>query len=114
MSADLLSPEEALQKGDNYVCIALDKDVIDGLYRLRDDLGFPVGSMLSSVLRTFVAAFLPLAALHSQGKLTVYALADVVRVLEPLLMKSEAAKARADREIKKLQREQKIAAGGGQ
>ncbi len=114
MSADLLRPEEAIQKGDNVICIALDKDVIDGLYKLRDDLGFPVGSMLSSVLRTFVAAFLPSAGLHAKGELTIDSLASISNVLGPLLIKSEAAKARADGEIKKLQKEQKIAARGVQ
>ena len=112
MSMDLLSPEEALQKGDNFVCIALDKDIIEGLYKLRDDLGFPVGSMLSNVLRTFVDAFLPAAGLHDQGELTVDSLGAILNGLEPLLIKTEASKARADREIKKLQREQKIVTRG--
>lgn len=89
----------------------LDKDILEGIQRLKAVPGFPVGAILSGGLRPFVEMFLPLADLYEQGCLTQnllseYLTADNLREalkeVDSLVIKSEVARARVDKNIKKL------------
>ncbi len=107
------TPDESMVVDGRRICLALDQDVIDGLKRLQDVLGFPIGTMVSSSLRPLISSFLPLADLQEQGKLSADCLPDALKGLESLFTVTEVAKTRLTKDVIKLERQQRKNRGAG-
>lgn len=104
---NMLTPEEAVKNEAHCICFAMDDDMIKGLQRIKDILGFQIGFLVSEALRPFINTFLPIADLHEQGKLTADCIPEFMRGLESLDIRKDVAKARLDKKVKKLERQQK-------
>ena len=102
---DMLTPEEAVRGDVRCICFVLDDDMIKGLQRLKEILGFPIGVMIADPLRQLINTFLPLADLYEQGKLTLGCIPDFMKGIESLVLKVDVAKARLDKKVKKLEKQ---------
>lgn len=87
--------------------LVLDEDIVNGLERLRDTLGFPIEAMLAESLRPIVKTFLPIADLHQKGKLSMACMPDIQQAIEFLVIKTDVAKAHFDREIRTADKQRK-------
>jgi hypothetical protein len=110
---NILTPEEAVKTEARCVCFAMDDDMIKDLQRLKEILGFPIGAMVSEALRPLVDIFLPLADLSEQGKLSADCVPDVMKGLESFITRADVAKARLDKKVKNLEKQQKMKRGIG-
>lgn len=100
--------EEIKTDSRKAIKLILDEEIIYGIERLRDVLGLPVEQMISEAMRPFVNAFLPLAELKANGQqLTVEQLSDLQSTLESMILRTDAAKARLDRNIKGITKKKK-------
>ena len=79
---DMLTPEKAVKNEAHCICFAMDDDMIKGLQRLKEILGFPIGVMIADPLRQLINTFLPLADLYEQGKLTVGCIPEAMKCFE--------------------------------
>jgi len=104
---DIFTPEEAVKNEAHCICFAIDDDTIKGLQRLKEIFGFPIGAMLADPLRQLINTFLPLADLYEQGKLTVAHIPEAMKGLESFIIKADVAKARLDKKVKNLEKQQK-------
>ena len=89
------------------LCLVLDEDIVNGLERLRNTLGFPIEAMLAESLRPIIKTFIPIADLHQNGKLSVACLPDIQQAIEYLMVKTDVAKAHFDRETKTADKQRK-------
>ena len=105
---DIFTPEEAVKNDAHCICFAMDDVMINGLQRLKEIFGLPIGVMLADSLRQFINTFLPLADLHEQGKLTVACIPEAMKGLESFIIKADVAKARFDKKLKNLEKQQKM------
>jgi hypothetical protein len=110
---DILTPEEAVKTEARCVCFALDDQMVKDVQRLKEILGFPIGAMVSEALRPLVDIFLPLADLSEQGKLSADCVPDVMKGLESFITRADVAKARLDKKVKNLEKQQKMKRGIG-
>lgn len=108
MSADILTPEEAIKTNAKCLCLVLDSEIIDGLFRLRDVLGLPVGAVLSKALIPFVDNLLPLAVLCEQGNLNPETLLLNMPNMDSMLTRVEVDKAQLNRKMRMLIQHHKI------
>ena len=104
---DMMTPEDAVRGNVRCICFAMDDDMINGLQRLKEIFGLPIGVMLADSLRQFINTFLPLADLHEQGKLTVACIPEAMKGLESFIIKADISKARLDKKVKDLEKQQK-------
>ena len=105
---DVLTPEEAVKNKVNCICFELDEEMVKGLQRLKKIFGIPMSEIIAEALRPFINTFLPITDLYEQGKLTVDCIPDAVKCIESLVIKADVAKARLDKEVKKLEKQQKM------
>ena len=110
---DILTPEEAVKTEARCVCFALDDQMVKDLQRLKEILGFPIGAMVSEALRPLVDIFLPFADLSEQGKLSADCIPDVMKGLESFITRADVEKARLDKKVKNLEKQQKMKRGIG-
>ena len=110
---DILTPEEAVKTEARCVCFALDDQMVKDLQRLKEILGFPIGAMVSEALRPLVDIFLPLADLSEQGKLSADCVPEVMKGLESFITRADISKARLDKKVKNLEKQQKMKRGIG-
>jgi hypothetical protein len=110
---DMLTPEDAVRGNGRCICFALDDQMVKDLQRLKEILGFPIGAMVSEALRPFVDIFLPLAALSEQGKLSADCVPDVMKGLESFITRVDVSKARLDKKVRNLEKQQKMKRGMG-
>ena len=110
---DMLTPEEAVKTEARCICFALDDQMVKDLQRLKEILGFPIGAMVSEALRPLVDIFLPLADLSEQGKLSADCVPEFMKGLEFFITRADVAKARLDKKVKNLERQQKMKRGIG-
>jgi hypothetical protein len=108
---DILTPEEAVKTEARCICFALDDQMVRDLQRLKEILGFPIGAMVSEALRPFVDTFLPIADLYEQGKLSADCVPEVMKGLESFITRVDISKARLDRKVKNLGKQQKVKGG---
>lgn len=108
---DMLTPEEAVRGDVRCICFVLDEDIIEGLQRLNEVLNFPIGRLLSEALRPFVNTFMPAADLKEQGKLTSDVLPVILKGIESMVIRSDIAKARFDKELKESKKQPKMKGG---
>jgi hypothetical protein len=102
-----IATEEIAKSQVKSLCLMLDEDVVNGLERLRNTLGFPVESIISQNLRPIINFFLHFADLQEQGKLSITCIPDMQNFLEAFMIKIEVAKAQLDKNIKKLDKQKK-------
>ena len=107
---DILTPEEALKNNVPCICLVLDDDIVEGLQRVKGL--FPLRTLISESLRPFINTFLPIAALQEQGKLTADCLPETLKGLESLIIKTDVAKARLDKKVKELGKQNRNGLGG--
>ena len=110
---DILTPEEAVKTEARCVCFALDDQMVKDLQRLKEILGFPIAAMVSEALRPFVDTFLPIADLSEQGKLSVSCIPEAMKGLESFITRADVLKARLDKKVKNLEKQQKMKRGMG-
>jgi hypothetical protein len=108
---DVLTSEEAVKNDARCICLALDGDIVDGLQRLQEILGFPIDEMVSEALRPFVDTFLPIADLYEQGRLSADCVPEVMAGLESFITRGDISKARLDRKVKNLGKQQRMKGG---
>lgn len=102
-----LATEEVSKGQVKSICLMLDEDVVMGLERLRDTLGFPVESIISENLRPIINYFSHFVDLQEQGKLSIACIPDMQNFLEACMIKTEVAKAQLSKNIKKLDKQNK-------
>jgi len=110
---DMLTPEDAVRGNVRCICFAMDDDMINDLQRLQEILGFPIGAIVSEALRPFVDTFLPVADLSEQGKLSADCVPEFMNGLESFITRADVAKARLDKKVKNLEKQQKMKRGIG-
>jgi hypothetical protein len=110
---DILTPKEAVKNETHCICFAMDDDMINGLQRLKEILGLPIGAIVSEALRPFVDTFLPIADLYEQGKLSADCVPEFMKGLESFITRADVSKARLDKKVKNLERQQKMKRGIG-
>lgn len=98
----MLTLEEAIKTNSKCICLVIDSETIDSLFRLRDVLGLPVGAILSKALTPFVDSFLPLASLCDQGNLNPETLLSNMPNMDAMLTRVEADKSRLNRKMRML------------
>ena len=111
VKSDVLTREEAVSGNVSCICLVLDEDVIKGLRRLNEVLDFPIGRLLSEVLRPFVNTFSPVADLKEQGKLTPDVLPEIVKGIESMVLRAAIAESRFYKEVKELEKQSKRKGG---
>ena len=104
---DMMAPEDAVRGNVSCICFAMDDEMINDLQRLKEILGFPIGAMVSDALRPLVDTFLPIADLYEQGKLSADCVPDVMKGLESFITRADISKARLDKKVKNLEKQQK-------
>ncbi|MFA6054719.1 MAG: hypothetical protein WC769_05015 [Thermodesulfovibrionales bacterium] len=108
---DILTPEEAVKNEAHCICFAMDDDMINSLQRLKEILGFPIGAIISEALRPFVDTFLPVADSYEQGKLSADCVPEFMKGLESFITRADISKARLDKKVKILGKQQKVKGG---
>jgi hypothetical protein len=110
---DMLTPEEAVNGNVRCLCFVLDEDIIEGLQRIEKVFGIPIGAIITEYSRPFINTFMPIADLYEQGKVTMDCIPEAMKYFESLVTRIDIGKARLDREVKKLNRQQKMKGGIG-
>lgn len=110
---DIATQEESLKDKANCFCFELDEETVRGLQRIKKISGIPMDEIIAETLRPFVKTFLPIADLYEQGKFTPDCIPEAVRCMESLFIKAEVEKSRFDREVKKLEKQEKMKRGAG-
>jgi hypothetical protein len=103
---DMLTPEDAVKGNVRCICLVCDDDIIEGLQRLKEKLGFPMGRILSECLRPFVNTFVPVADLQEQGKLSSDVLPELEKGIESMVIRADIAKARYDKDLKESKKQE--------
>jgi len=109
----MLTPEDAVRGSSRCICFAMDDDMINGLQRLKEILGLPIEAIVSEALRPFVNTFLPIADLYEQGKLSADCIPEVMAGLESFITRADVSKARLDKKVRNLEKQQKMKRGIG-